>query len=212
MATAAATVTLENILEIQSDLVRQGEYNERSGLGGYRHLGQMMEMRHEIAKDANQPDQEVSRKIGLVMDWRHFHNGPAIGLTKDRSQILILGKVPPLPEVVDPTYKPSQMVKTAYGMISAAALPPEELESRGIKLEKTPMMKQRFVDHMSGTFGKFMLCRPLTQILFKIDGQIGMTTIDFQSDPYDGTSATFFLDTATGEGHIYGGKFQIARM
>lgn len=211
MATAAP-LTLEDVLKHQTELIKQGEYNERSGLGGYRVLGRLIELRHEISKDANEPNREETKKIGVSMDWRHFHNGPLMGLTKDRTQLLFLSKVNPLPDIVDPDYKQTQMVKTDYGLIPAASLSPEALKAQNITLEKTPMKKQRFIDHMSGTFGNFMVCRPLTQALFKIDGLIGMTTIDFASDVYTGESATFFLDTETGEGHIYGGQFQIAAL
>lgn len=208
----AATLTLENILDLQNEIIKQGEYNERSGAGGYRVLGRMIEMRHEEAKDSNTPDREQTKNVGLVMDWKHFHNGPALGLTKDRKQLLFLSRVNPLPDLVDPNWRDTQMVQTSYGLIPARALSEEALKAQGITLQNRPMIKQRFVDHMSGTIGKFYVCRPLTQILFKIDGVQGFTTIDFTTDPYNGESAAFFLDPATGEGHIYGGDFQVAAL
>jgi hypothetical protein len=211
MATPA-TMTLADILEAQNGIVRQGEYNERSGQGGYRVIGRMIQLVHEVARDANHPDEEVTKKIGVTMDWRHFHNGPLLGVTKDRSQILFLSKVPPLPDLIDPNWKRTQYVEMPYGRVPADALSEEQLKAAGIKLENPPKIKQRFVEHMSGTWGDFMVCRPLTQILFKMDGIIGMTTIDFANDVYTGESAAFFLNPVTGEGHIYGGQFVIAAL
>lgn len=213
MATAAV-VTLQDMLNARNELVRQGEFNERTGAGGYRLIGKMIEMRHEVAKDSNAPDREETKKIGVTMDWRNYHNGPALGLTRDRTQLLIIGKVNPLPDIIDPSWIPTQFVNMPYGRIAAAALSPEERKASGIVLEEPPKAKQRFVDHMSGRLENFMVCRPLTQILFKIEGVQGMTTIDFTADPYPGTfkHSAFLLDPANGEGHIIGGQFSIATL
>lgn len=214
LATSSAPVTLEDVLKMQTECVRDGEFNERNGTGSYIVLGRMIELRHEIAKNANEPDREVSRTVGVVMDWRHFHSGPLLGLTKDRRQILILSKVPPLPDIVDPNWVDTQMVEMSYGRIRAAALTEQERKALGITLKEPPKIKQRFIEHMSGKTkdDKFMVCRPLTQILFKIDGVQGFTIIDFTGDSYTGEHAAFFLDPLTGEGHIYGGEFQIAAL
>ena len=209
MAQAVET-NLMDILEAQNEIVRQGEFNERSGLGGYRVLGRLIQIMHETARDANAPPDSLARKIGVTMDWRHYHNGPLLGLTKDRSQILFLSKVNPLPEIIEPGWVPTQYVDMPWGRVAAAALSPEQLKAAGIVLEKPPMVKQRFLDHMSGRLGeKFMVCRPLTQILFKIEGVQGMATIDFEADSYTGDHAAFFIDPSTGEGHIYGGQVRL---
>jgi hypothetical protein len=204
--TSTATVTLEDILRVQSGQVREGELNA-SGVGGYRPLGRLIELRHEVAKDANAPNKEVALKTGVVMDWRHFHNGPPLGISKDRSTLLITGRVPPLPTITDPAWHPTQRVTMPYGEVLAAALSAEELEARGIKLDLAPQVKQNFVSHMSGTFGDFMVCRPLTQALYKMDGIPGFGLIRFANDVYSGESAAFFFNPGTGEGHFYGGQF-----
>jgi hypothetical protein len=206
--TSTATVTLEDILRMQNELVRQGEVNRASGIGGFHQIGRLIELRHEVAKDANSPNKELALKTGVVMDWRHFHNGPPLGISKDRSTLLITGRVTPLPTITDPNWHPTQKVKLENGdEILAAALSAAELEARGIKLDIAPQIKQNFVSHMSGTFGDFMVCRPLTQALYKMDGIPGFGIIRFANDVYSGESAAFFLNPATGEGHFYGGQF-----
>jgi hypothetical protein len=219
-----ATLTLAERLAEQTKIVELGEYNERSGVGGYRIIGHLIELRHEVARDANSPGsvplvQETSedaaaaaralKKTGISMDWKHFHNGPQIALDRSRTQILIIGRVPKLPEIPDPDAQLTQFVNTDYGRVPAAVLSAAELKERGITLDTPRMVKQTFTEHMSGTFGKFMVCRPLTQALYKVDGLIGLNLINFASDTYSGESPTFFLDPTNGEGHILGGQFYL---
>jgi hypothetical protein len=204
-ATATATLELENILELRAQWAREGEIN-RNGVGGYTTLGRLIELRHEVAKDANSPNIEMAKKMGVVMDWRHFHNGPLLGLSRDK-QLLFIGKVNPLPTLTDPDWKLTQMVDMPYGRIPAASLSAKELQERGIRLEIAPQLKQNFTSHMSGTFGDFVVCRPLTQASVKMDGIPGFLLIKFANDVYTGESAAFFLNLMTGEGHIYGGQF-----
>src|SRR5579872_3974020 len=51
MATAVA-LSLGDAIEQQNKLIRMGELNEHTNDGGYRVLGRMMEMRHELSKGA----------------------------------------------------------------------------------------------------------------------------------------------------------------
>lgn len=204
--TSTATMALEDILRQRNEMARQGEINA-SGIGGFRVIGRLIELRHEVAKDANSPNVELAKKTGVVMDWRHFHNGPVLALSKDK-QLLIIGKVPMLPTITDPTWRPTQKVKLKNGdEILAVALSADELQARGIKLDEQPQIKQNFVSHMSGTFGDFMVCRPLTQALYKMDGIVGFGLIRFANDAYTAESPAFFFNPGTGEGHFYGGQF-----
>jgi hypothetical protein len=206
-------VTLDDVIARHRQLKRMGEYNERSGHGGYIVLGRVMQIVHEVVRDANAIDEDLAKRIGVSMDWRHFHNGPTIACTPDRQELLIIGPVQPLPEIPDPTWK-QKMVEMPWGTVNAGVLTEEELKAKGITLSKQRMIKQRFIDHMTGTYGDFMVCQKLTQILFKMDGVIGMTTIDFiDHNHYTGESASFFLDTLkNGEAFIIGGGFHIAAL
>jgi hypothetical protein len=206
MASVGSELSLYDKLQMQNALVKEGEIN-RDGVGGYREIGRMIELRHEIAKDGNSPNVAAAKKTGVVLDWLHYHNGPRLGLSKDRTQLLIIGKVQMLPPIKDPNWKLTQMVKMDYGQVPAAALSPEQLKEAGITLEDPPMVKQSFGEHARGTFGDYMVIGPLTQALYKIEGIKGMTLIRFASDVYTGESPMFYVQPGTGEGHFCGGQF-----
>jgi hypothetical protein len=197
VATASPIVNgLAAALEQQDALIRAGEFNERTGQGGFRVLGKLIELRMEVARDANAPSRALAAKIGNVLDWKHHHNGPLLGCDPMRRQLLMLSPVPPLPDIVDPSWKPTKFIKMDFGSI------PDENEVR-------PMIKQSFEDHASGrwTGTNFLVFRPLTQALYKLDRVIGMSLISFASNIADGTSPAFLLDVTTGKGHFLGGSF-----
>ena len=213
----ASTLTLADAIEQQNKLIRMGELNEHTNDGGYRVLGRLIELRHELAKGANHPDRAITDKVGLTMDWRHFHNGPLLGLDRARTQLLVISPVPPLPDIPDPNFEFSKFVELDGNRIPLTSIPAEMRKTlknsdgsipAGLdgEMERPQMRKQRFVEHCSGTFDKFMVFRPITQALYKIEGLVGMALIDFFPDSYSGDCPTFFLDPATGEGHFIGGR------
>lgn len=209
-------MSLVDALAQQDELIRAGEINDRTGTGGYRVVGRMIELRHELAKDANAPQRAITDAMGLVMDWKHFHNGPVIGVDRTRTQLLVLSPVPKLPDIPDPTFEYAKFVTHNGNRIPLTSIPadlrltlknadgsrPEGLDGEN---EAPRMLPQRYVDHASGTFGEYMVFRPLTQILYKMDGIVGMALIEFDQEAPE--KAAFLLNPATGKGYFVGGRF-----
>ena len=218
--------SLGDVFKMQNEVVRLGEANEARGIAGYRVIGRLIELRHELARDANAPGQEgivgtsaaqqeraraALNKTGLSMDWRHYHNGPMLAVYPARSpqQLLVIGKVNPLPKIPDPDWRESQMVQMSYGQIRASMLSAKEITDLGITLEERPMIEQDFMDHAIGRLrgSATVVVSPLTQALYKVEGLQNMNLIDFSADVYDGTQPAFFVNLETGEAHFHGGKF-----
>jgi len=216
MATAVA-LSLGDAIEQQNKLIRMGELNEHTNDGGYRVLGRMMEMRHELSKGANAPQRALTDLTGLTMDWKHFHNGPLLGLDRTRTQLLVITPVPPLPDLPDPSFEFSKFVELDGNRIPLASIPMEMRKTlkngdgspvAGLdgEIERPKMIKQKYVEHASGYWDRFMVFRPVTQVLYKMEGIVGMALIDFSADPYREDMPTFLMDPANGEGHFIGGK------
>jgi hypothetical protein len=217
---ATATMSLADAISRQNELIRAGEYNERSGTGGFRVLGRLIELRHERPAEGQVPARDITDKVGLSLDWKHFHNGPLLGMDRSCTQLLVISKVGPLPDIPDPNWKLGQFVELDGNLIPLASIPAEmraTLKNRdgssvsGLdrEQEKPPMRAQHFIEHASGTWGSYLVIRPLTQALYKIDGLVGMNLIDFSSSIGEGNSPAFLLDPATGEGHFLGGQFHL---
>ncbi|HWE00682.1 MAG TPA: hypothetical protein VG345_16640 [Bryobacteraceae bacterium] len=209
MSAIAVSMPLAEAVAQQNELVRQGEFNSKTGLGGFRVLGRLIEIRHERPTGGNTPARAITDTVGLSLDWKHFHNGPPIGLDRSRTQLLFLDRVPPLPEMIDPNWMPSQFVEVGGNRVPLGSVPKDMYKTLGItaELEAPPRVKQNFVSHGCGTWGDFLVIGPLTQALYKIDGIVGMNLIDFASSTYAGDSPMLLINPATGEGHFLGGRF-----
>lgn len=216
---AGAQLSLSDQIRLQRELMAEGEYDPQSGKG-YIVLGRMIELRHELAKDGNAPARSITDRAGLVLDWKHFHNGPVIARDRASRNLFITSRVGPLPDLPDPDFEFTKFVLLDGNKVPLKSIPVDmrktlknsdgsRVEGLDGESEAPRMIKQRYVDHARGTFEEFMVIGPVTQVLFKIDGIVGMSLISFSGDAYTGEMPMFLLNPANGEAHFAGGQFTI---
>jgi hypothetical protein len=194
-------------MRIQNDQVRAGEWTGASSTGKYVVLGFLLQIVLEIARDAAHPDLSVTKRIGHTLDWMHYKRAPMIAQSVSPSglghDLLIVGAVPPLPDIPDPAWKQKMATQQE---IEAAMKTPD-----GWQPDRAPMVKQKLEERSSAVLkdSSFLIFQPVTQILFKLNGVPGFRQIEADTSPADGTKLAFLLDPNIGEGHFYGGRYVI---
>ena len=183
----ATALTLEDVLKLQRERVRRGEFTL---------LGRLVKVVLEPARNAPLPPREQTRVLGVSLDWQDI--GPTLGLSFDQQDLLIVAPVPPLPKIADPTWKPPLGVDT-YG----APLP-------GFTPQAPPLIEQRYENFTNARVrnSTFLVFSPVAQVLFRMLSAPAFRIIK-GSAGFDGTQLTLLIDPTTGEGHFYGGRFII---
>jgi hypothetical protein len=190
--TTATAMSPADILRYQDDIVRTGQYV---------FLGRLKCIVLEAAKDANVPPEDITRLMGVRLDF--YDEGAGIGLSHDRTQLVFLspvmrrdGKVG-LPDIPDPTWKPSSN--------------PHFDGDGKVVFQKPPMIPQPLSERASCRIKRtnFLVFEPVAQILFHPDGIAEYWLANCHADPRTGTHLALIVDEKTGKAHFYGGIFEI---
>lgn len=215
---------LQAQIERRREIVRRGEITRENGQGGYTILGSLIEIRYERTADHGDVPTHLRFDVrGNVIDWVTPKNSPLVGLDRAKSILLVVSKVPALPDITDPSFLPQEFVTIDGNRVPLASVPLEmrdrirsqqmtnsdgtRITGADQKITKPKMIKQRYADHACGWMGEFMVFRPITEALVKLAGIAALQKIFFQKSGNDWPG--FYLDPETGEGHFLGGHSEL---
>jgi hypothetical protein len=131
--------------------------------------------------------------------------------------VLIVSRVPELPDIDDPKFKPQEFVEFMGNRIPLASVPEhykERLVKEGVKnvnqsVSRPEQLKNRFMDHACGSFGPFLVVRPITEAWIKLAGVQAIQKLVFTPNGNDFPG--LYLDPSTGEAHFLGGHSDFDR-
>lgn len=216
-------IGLQQQIEFRRALLRCGEITRENGQGGWSVLGKLIELRYERTSDHAEIPERLRALFaakGNVLDWGDAKSAPLVGTDRARSILLMVSAAPPLPEQIDPRFKPQEFVELDGNRIPLLCVPPHyrdrlanrdgtRVRGREQKITQPEKISARFVDHACGAMGPFLVVRPLTEGWIQLAGVKALQKVVFEprGEEYPG----LYLDPQTGEGHFLGGHCDFER-
>jgi len=222
-----ATATPADILKYQSDLVRTGNYLPLGRINKIA-LG-------PCASYTPPPGDPFIAKFGRLIDLRERFLPLAYSL--DRSQLLITaplmdrnGRVS-LPDLPDPNWQPPERTReeitgvedkeaTARLRKETPNAPPVMKPVEVDRARNTPRMipqrlEDRTSDKLAGSGGRILVFQPVESMAVQPEKDSNLLptawVVEFSFNPMDQTHACFLVNAATGECHLFGGRWDIKR-
>jgi hypothetical protein len=191
MGGSATVFSIEELIKLHRDFVNRGQF---------RRLGKMIKIvLGEVPKDVplRLSPEEIATE-GRTLDW--FGDGPALGLSPQDVDLLLLSPVFPLPDKPRPGWK--QPVATQAEI---------EATVGGWKPPAAPLVKQlpedRGARRIRGT--NILIFEPVYQVLFRPEGINVFGCVEALTDPSSGTVPTFAWDFDSAHGFFYGGRYRV---
>lgn len=171
-------------------------------------IGRIMKIQFEAAKDAPVPENSVTSKMGVCLDW-YGVTGPSLAQSLDHSALILLSPIlrsdgtVGVPDMPDPLWIPPIPKREEIENLPAGKYyePP-----------KPRMIAQKLEDRARGMWKDYYLCGPVSQILVRPEGLAEGWIILAHAEPRNGTQMELLIHRNTGRSYLYGGRFEISRI
>jgi hypothetical protein len=204
-------ITLTDRIRIQQQRIRDREYTRIGKLTCVVWEGQRSTAGSSQSSELAGAFSKWQRKTwcAITLDWLTHLNAPILAISKDRNDLLIPFKLPPLPDIPDPRW-------TGHKVAPAADCKDAQIPRIAQLLAGCPVVGDRacgtIKDRISGK--SYLIFQPLSELQVMCGGgkESGFGRIRCTTDPADHTHAALLINSEPDsagmmEAYFVGGAF-----